>query len=680
MRKAVALLALVLSVPLTAADWTDLEETRPLQAEDLMQLLPIGFQTGRDSFRFHFLYVARFQDEKNMRSQAFLPFVYRAQSKIDSRRRSLFAPLYYTETGVDSRTVATPLVFSFSQKNGLAARRLLVTPLFGSYYSGRGLDEDLAYSSTFWAPIVPLVFHSADTTKSRTFALLADWSRSESGLERFWIYPFFGWKRGSYALLAPVFFHTEDSVQGTSSTYSPVFYRYSSAERRTVWAGPYFDSSSRESSATVLFPLYAAYDRGETSVSMIVPWKLEVKTSDFDLYIHITGLSSTSTRIAIGESNNVCLDGSVSWMYNAFSFSTRVPLSGPGKNDPASYMKVSGLYGLTAYRAEGTKRHFRLLPLSWLSWDTAGDDSTIVIPAGFAWAKSSDSSYLAVFPGLVPLYGRQETRHSLTEAVLGGLFMREQDSAKQSSEYTVLWPLVNIYESPEASGFRALPFVWRWSRREGEVTTSRMISTLYITQSVESPEATEEFNAILPVYFETTHTEKNGEREMHGNLLGLIDFRSGKGSRFWVLPVFYASPDYNALLPLYYYSKHEEKSVFVSPVALAMNDETSTTVLSPLYLNFASDGESREFGVFGAGWFRYENAETGEDLRLAGLGIVYMSSKRENRTYEGSLFGILWSREEDVETGDSRFALLEGVYARSVENGEVTHSLFGLTI
>lgn len=707
MKHALVFFLAIFCIPLLADDWGDLENSTEMDKRDMaINALPFGFRADRGSFGFHFLYLVRYQDQKKFRSQAFLPFLYRAQSKIDGRKRALFAPFYYTETGPRSSTLATPVVFSYTESSGeLADRSIFACPFFVRSRSRSGLEGNLAQSETFWAPVAPLVYHHSDGAGSRNVVLLADWESNERGLSHFWVYPIAGWKRDSYAGVFPLFLHLQNKDNQTSVTYSPVYYASRGGTRETTIAGPYIDSRTKESSVSALLPAYFSYASSDFTLDLLFPWHLKVETPDSKIYVHVTGAASTVAQVRFGTEKNLYVDADISWLYNAFNFSTRVPLGTStadlapadgtlSRENSRAYAGYSALYGLIAYEAADTRRHFRFLPLSWLSWDTRNEDGTIVVPVAFAYSSSTDSSYLAIFPALVPLYGRQTSARTMKEAYLGGAFIRETDEARSRNEYTVLWPLINVYNSPEESGFRAVPFVWHQSKTQGAVTTSYTLSTLYFSKKVETETESHEFNTIFPVYFETTETKsaallQNGEpgsveraesKQIHGNLLGLVDYKTGPESRLWILPVFFAGENYSSLLPVYYYKKDKEDSLLVSPLALAIQSETEQTVLSPVYMNFEEDGEGMELGAFGAGWFRYHNESTGEDLKLAGLGLVYMSSEIENRTYEGSLFGVLWSLEQDTERDTSRFALLEGVYARSVEAGEVTHSFFGLSI
>lgn len=703
MKQALAFLLVLASFPLLADDWGDLENSTEMDKRDLVvNALPFGFRADRGSFGFHFLYLVRYQDQKKFRSQAFLPLLYRAQSKVDGRKRALFAPFYYTQTGPRSTTLATPLLFSFTESTGqLADRSIFACPFFVRTSTRSGLDQDLAQSQTIWAPAVPLFYHHSDSkTGSRNVVLLADWESTESGLSRFWLYPVIGWKRDSYAMFFPLALYLENKENQTSVTYSPVYYASRGGARETTIAGPYIDSRTAGSSVSALLPAYFSYASDDFKLDLILPWHLKVEKGDSKFYVHVTGAASSTAKVRLGMEENLYLDADVSWLYNAFSVSTRVPLEVTGadagalegdfsRENSRAFAGYSAIYGLIAYEAADTRRHLRVLPLSWLTWDARNDEGTYVVPVAFAYSSSKDSSYLAIFPALVPLYGRQTAGGRMKEAYLGGAFIRETDEAKKESEYTVLWPFINVYNSPAVSSFRVMPLVWHQSKTEGPVTTSYTLSTLYFSKSVAQENSTNKFRTVFPLYFETSESKSTALAdgapgseitETHGNLLGLVDFKSGPESRFWVLPVFFAGENYSSLLPVYYYKKDKDDSVLVSPLALAISSETEQTVLSPVYMNFEEDGEGMELGAFGAGWFRYHNESTGEDLKLAGLGIVYMSSEIENRTYEGSLFGVLWSLEEDTQAETSRFALLEGVYARSVENGEVTHSLFGLTI
>ena len=75
-------------------------------------------------------------------------------------------------------------------------------------------------------------------------------------------------------------------------------------------------------------------------------------------------------------------------------------------------------------------------------------------PLLFYHTGGDDKSYFVLFPGFVPLYGRQLAGASHREAFGLIAFWREYDDAKKRHEYSVLWPFINMYYDPAEYGGR----------------------------------------------------------------------------------------------------------------------------------------------------------------------------------------------------------------------------------
>ena len=73
------------------------------------------------------------------------------------------------------------------------------------------------------------------------------------------------------------------------------------------------------------------------------------------------------------------------------------------REESLSFSGYSLLFGLLSYEAADTRRHFRLLPLSWFSWDKTSDDKVYVAPL-FLWYQTEVLEYFVFFP----FYGKQK--------------------------------------------------------------------------------------------------------------------------------------------------------------------------------------------------------------------------------------------------------------------------------
>ncbi|MEM7182722.1 MAG: hypothetical protein AAF518_17545 [Spirochaetota bacterium] len=127
------------------------------------------------------------------------------------------------------------------------------------------------------------------------------------------------------------------------------------------------------------------------------------------------------------------------------------------REDSLSFAGYSALFGLISYEKADTKRHFRLLPFSWLTWDEASDEKIIIVPPFppiAVWYETEDISYNVFFP----FYGRQRDEDSEITSYLLNFYIRESYKEEKLEETSVLWPLANFYRSETSSGQRVLPF------------------------------------------------------------------------------------------------------------------------------------------------------------------------------------------------------------------------------
>ena len=288
--------------------------------------------------------------------------------------------------------------------------------------------------------------------------------------------------------------------------------------------------------------MYFSWQYRRWAATLVLPWKFEYRSRRKSLYINIIGISKS---VASGPNPNVSigigkgergwyLDTDVSWLYDVFSISTRFTLKKPwededfeidsgsdlpadgelGKSEKESEVgKGSGvsikekrefsredsnyfwgwkvLFGWAAYERGDNRRHFRVVPLWWITWDKERDDKKTQI-VNVWYYKSDEERMLFIMPiwwdyrsedkeyfFVVPLYGKQVIGDSFIKGYLLIAYWDEYDAERDHREHTVLWPLINWYTSPEQSGWRFLPLIWHKKSREKGIQTSRTISLLY---------------------------------------------------------------------------------------------------------------------------------------------------------------------------------------------------------
>ncbi len=449
----------------------------------------------------------------------------------------------------ESSLLALPLFYRKSRtedlgKAGIGKNFGLFTLLFG-YRSETGpssTNPDRDDSVTFWAPILPLFYYkhtgSGDTRSILTVSPFHYYKRDETSM-RLWALLY-------YHSLVP------ESPLATPKGETPF-----TEEVRHVL--PLFYSwKTREETGQVFLPFYLSYE-------------------DKNTYFHanILGLSfwrnrggiNTDVSVDRNEAGGVVLDWEFAWLYNMFRLSSRLTLGAaenrpdlpktvdgkkgetaalkkrPGRTreDSQNFFGVSLFYGIFAYERADTRRHIRLLPLSWLTWDTESDDKVYFIPPVF-WYQSDDLEYFVIFP----VYGKQRQGESFIQSFGIFLFLREYDAETKTREFSVLWPFVNVYDSPAKSGGRILPFAWWRTERAGDTESGFVLTPLFYYSHEKSGTAGDSMSISWLSYY---HREWNNESEtttMFAPLLPIYSqgkTKTGKSESFWSM-----------LLPIYYFS------------------------------------------------------------------------------------------------------------------------------
>ena len=527
-------------------------------------VLPVFFSGGRHAAPDHVDSLDGHDEVGENRAGewwALTPLAYAAQG---DDHFDLFTPLgMYSDSGDEISTVTTLLLpgyfhYRFRSVEPVAAhapdgetRRadsdLWINPLF--YYADE-LERTgtvVNYSTTFWAPIVPLYYRSDDTATGQSRRIVnLYWSRDREGdLTAAGFAPFVFYRPGDagYLHIAPFYFRPTQNGDRERLSFSPVHYYHGEKlngpeERATLWIGPYYRSEDREAETFYghLAPLYVSWDTPESKFHLTIPAFVQYEDDSRLIHINALGISVSRERlplpvVSLNQQDEWVIDQDVALLYNLFRFSTRIAVGSDATSRPAdsdiqanagfnttpelthnprspdrdtarSFWGVESLFGLLAYERADDWRHFRMLPLSWLSWDARSDDRVYVIPAGFLSYASADVEYFALFPALVPVYGRQRDGESFVESYLALGYLREYDAESQTSEHSVLWPLSNFYASPDRHGGRVLPLFWYRSEHDRDQT--------------QAPE----FTAIAPLFY------------YHA---------SGPANTHWFAPLYYAT-------------------------------------------------------------------------------------------------------------------------------------------
>lgn len=683
------------------------------------------------------------------------PVYWSSHYRRDGRQRvmnSLFPLWYYSN-------VSTPG----------SSSRVVITPLwrFSRSIEMRG-NSPGATERRLWVPAVPLLFAShrhASGAVDRNALVLFDWQRGPDGaLSRFWFVPFIFHRCGDsgYRVYFPLYVRPSGwtEKEGLSFGLFPIQYHYWSPEREAgLYAFIRYKSVDRTSGkkTSLWMPLYYYWKDSAVESTIFLPFYLEYRTAGKYLYVNITGysrsvLSGPAPQISFGTGRSEAgryIDTEISWMYDIFSFSTRVTL---GRRKSARLMDQPGmegevenpggeketepeleprivktktvsrensrffwgwklLFGMVAFEHADSKRHFRLLPLSWFTWDEGSKDK-ISYFLNYISYRSGETEYLVFFP----FYGMQRQRASYARGYLLNLYWDEYDAEKQMHERTVLWPLVNWYSSPEKRGWRLFPIVWSKYRLRQGVATRKVISPLFFHRSSFDEESGKTLSAFsispfhiysagrqrswlsIPVIPLFNYSKKGQER--HLNLLGIIDWKRespGLGSRFWLFPLYAGrsgSSGYRYIFPLFYSSWDRDRGLSRSLNLMAWKSRDASTGersfhLMPLYFSWDAP-ESRTRFAAGLYWHRGPVYSRTNFLLLFDLRRYQEYNRTRVRFLLGSIeyevspevasfrlfYGLLARYRNYRMIEDYEFTALLSLYRNRLRYGTRTHSLF----
>ena len=334
------------------------------------------------------------------------------------------------------------------------------------------------------------------------------------------------------------------------------YYSWSPGKKR-LWALLYYYSFNKTTGVKVrhLLPLYYSWRGSKSTGDIFFPFYLEYESKKTYFFTTLgfalrktTGGIDTSVSVGRRE-GKYYLDWDISWLYNAFSISTRytvdlnfkkgdkkreptleeiekykktgivdideldktkpdiidpekkIPEKLPKNIEPGNKKKKSLspalqkrkpgvtrdesekffgmhlLFGIFAMEFADTRRHVRLLPLSWLTWDSRTDDKIYAfpLPLPFVWYKAQELEYFVLFP----FYGKQRDHESFRQSFLLFMFLREYDAETKMREYSIIWPLSNFYSSPSKSGGRIIPFFWHKREKKLDSITNRTLTPLF---------------------------------------------------------------------------------------------------------------------------------------------------------------------------------------------------------
>jgi len=441
-----------------------------------------------------------------------------------SYRRFWLIPLWYHKSN-SYLHILPPLYMSWVD----GAAHYKASPFFFSY------SVPSENRTAWWTLIIPLYYHSNSPQEGSYHNL-------------FWL---FGWQYrpdGSFShwRLWPLAYHK--SGEGGTRYYLPLYVRPGGwTEREGYSFGlpglPYYCRwEGGETRVRHWMPLYwywkdlTLFGKEHTHGSIVLPLWISYRDETFELDIYLYGGSKSvsmgpfapSLMMNLGNRENTWyVDTEWSWLYNAFSISTRTPIRNPFRDravQPEAAMAAVAqgdvekadagrprlsrrkeisrdtsltffgwkvLFGWLCYEQADTQRHFRVFPLYWYSWDQASDNKIFNFLIYF-YSKSGDQLYHVLFP----IYGFSRDGDSYFDAYALNLFWNEYDAENRRREMTFLWPFVNRYwtqgtapDGTAESGWRFFPLIWhKYNRAADGYERSRTISPLYFGHTTSMPD------------------------------------------------------------------------------------------------------------------------------------------------------------------------------------------------
>ncbi|TGK82669.1 hypothetical protein EHQ24_14305 [Leptospira noumeaensis] len=420
----------------------------------------------------------RYYDYPKAKTKSIFPFYYHIQSKSDNREYKRILNLNKTveKEAVDQSFY--PFVFWGKDTN---SSYLTTVPFFFSN------KNDVR--SRFGFPILPLLYyHNRETAGenknhyTRLLTLLHLEVNDRKGLHEFSIFPLVYYSKENYLFLPLVLFYQNNRSNFNEYWFGPIYYSEDKAKDERLIVGFPFIGHYRAPGKEfdLIFPLYINYSDSEEDYHINLLWYTKTNSANVDLATN---------------DGNVYIDFDFGVFYNLVGYSQRTKvldsklvtekIKPPEIKDPKvikkrefkressdSFIGYNLLFGVFSYERADSKKHIRLLPLAWFTWDESSDDNVVLLPPFFPiWFsyQSDDLEYKVLFP----LYGKQKDKDSEFRDYLLNLYLTEDVKENNRKEKSYFWPLVNVYESDSNSGHRVLPFYIHRNEFKQEVTTSK---------------------------------------------------------------------------------------------------------------------------------------------------------------------------------------------------------------
>ncbi|TGL87948.1 hypothetical protein EHQ68_07745 [Leptospira congkakensis] len=471
----------------------------------------------------------RYYDYPKAKTKSIFPFYYHIQSKSDNREYKRILNLNTTieREGVDQSFY--PFIFWGKDTN---SSYLTTVPFFFSN------KNDVR--SRFGFPILPLLYyHNRETAGenknhyTRLLTLLHLEVNDKKGLHEFSIFPLVYYSKENYLFLPLLLFYQNNRSNFNEYWFGPIYYS---------------DDKVKDERLIVGFPFLGHYRAPGKEFDLIFPLYINYSDSEEDYHINLLWYTKTnSANVNLASSDgNVYVDFDFGVLYNLVGYSQRTKVLDsklvtekikPSEiKDPQvikkrefkressdSFIGYNLLFGVFSYERADSKRHIRLLPLAWFTWDESSDDNVVLLPPFFPiWFsyQSDDLEYKVLFP----LYGKQKDKDSEFRVYLLNLYLTEDVKENNRKERSYFWPLVNVYRSDINSGHRVLPFYIHQKYETNEMSSTRTFTLFSYHNTTKQPKIERSEFLFWPLWISYDNWEN-------------IDKRSG--TTLWITPFFY---------------------------------------------------------------------------------------------------------------------------------------------
>ncbi len=534
----------------------------------------------KDDYRVYFPFVFLFGSESDIAPSG-KNFGLLHYHSWDELGEQTFITNYYSSKTKSTNGIFRTFFPFFFYKNDMN-EKYLQSLIFYSYQNKNKLDE------SFY--IFPIYFSNEKDVESSTWALNYYTSEDKK-------------KQEIFTTLFPLYFKSED--ESSKTRQSLLLF-----ENKNKKTGNYFRTA---------FPIYYSWKTAKSDGYVFFPFYTNIdypNKTNFNLNLFgfakntNTGIYSPDINLDAGTKDSYTyLDTDFSWLYNVFKIETRISTKlleeikeefqtkkvskdeklvvseSPKitkkkdftRENTLNFFGINFLFSAFSFERGDSKRHFRLLPLTWLTWDNNSKDQLVAVPF-YVHFKNQFLEYTVLFP----FYGKQKTPEEKRSAYGLFFYLDEEFKKNNHKETSIIWPFFNSYRADNQEGSRLIPFYRHkktWNESELKENTislfhysnsyldefgkekSYLISPFWFSNSDTKDNLTDSFHFTPPLYVKTF--EENSKQEFH---------------RFVSLPFYYSSS--------FDKEKNFRNSIFWTvPIVLLRNREHDEVIWNSFFIN-----------------------------------------------------------------------------------------------